>query len=88
MQTSVNESTLGNAASDDEEFTPQWGDNAPKGGRAALNRVLRDGNKAPCGEATAVWVWNALERHRHQGGVESTGAGSNAKPLGPVLGES
>ena len=40
------------------------------------------------GEATAVWVWNALERHRHQGGVESTGAGSNARPLESVLGES
>ena len=29
-----------------------------------------------------------LERHRNSGGVESTGAGSNARPLGPVLGES
>ena len=29
-----------------------------------------------------------LERHRSSGGVESTGAGSNAKPLEPVLGES
>ena len=33
MQTSVNESTLGNAASNDEEFTLQWGDDAPKGGQ-------------------------------------------------------
>ena len=31
----------------EEEFAPQWGDNAPKGGRAVLNRVLRDGNKVP-----------------------------------------
>ena len=29
-----------------------------------------------------------LERHRNSGGVESTGAGSNAKPLEPVLGQS
>jgi hypothetical protein len=32
---------------DGSEFVPQWGTAAPKGGRAVLNRVLRDGNKVP-----------------------------------------
>jgi len=31
----------------EDEFIPQWGDDAPKGGRAVLNRVLRDGAKVP-----------------------------------------
>ena len=36
------------AIRDDEvEFAPQWGDLAPKGGRAVLNRMLRDGSKVP-----------------------------------------
>ena len=35
------------AAAEDSEFTPQWGANAPKGGKAVLNRVLKDGNKVP-----------------------------------------
>lgn len=30
-----------------EDFAPQWGENAPRGGRAVLNRVLRDGNAVP-----------------------------------------
>ncbi len=30
-----------------EEFVPQWGSAAPKGGRAVLNRILREGNKVP-----------------------------------------
>ena len=32
---------------DDVEFVPQWGNAAPKGGRAVLNRMLRDGTKVP-----------------------------------------
>ena len=32
---------------DDVEFVPQWGDAAPKGGRAVLNRMLRDGTRVP-----------------------------------------
>lgn len=47
MQTSINESILDAATPDDIEFAPQWGDAAPKGGRAVLNRVLREGNKVP-----------------------------------------
>jgi len=35
------------ARDDDVEFVPQWGDSAPKGGRAVLNRMLRDGSKVP-----------------------------------------
>ncbi len=31
----------------DNDFAPQWGENAPKGGKAVLNRVLQDGNKVP-----------------------------------------
>lgn len=32
---------------DNEQFTPQWGASAPKGGRAVLNRMLREGTKVP-----------------------------------------
>ena len=32
---------------DDQEFSPDWGENAPKGGRTVLNRVLKDGAKVP-----------------------------------------
>jgi hypothetical protein len=32
---------------DEVGFAPQWGDAAPKGGRAVLNRMLRDGSKVP-----------------------------------------
>jgi hypothetical protein len=32
---------------DDVEFVPQWGNAAPKGGRAVLNRMLRDGTRVP-----------------------------------------
>lgn len=46
MQDSFNEASEP-AAALEEEFVPQWGDDAPKGGRAVLNRVLRDGNKVP-----------------------------------------
>jgi hypothetical protein len=46
MQTSLNEATEA-AATNEEDFAPQWGADAPKGGRAVLNRVLRDGNKVP-----------------------------------------
>jgi Histidine kinase-, DNA gyrase B-, and HSP90-like ATPase len=46
MQTSVNDA-IATDGSGEEDFTPQWGPNAPKGGRAVLNRVLRDGNKVP-----------------------------------------
>ncbi|MCH9052210.1 MAG: ATP-binding protein [Proteobacteria bacterium] len=46
MQTSLEESTE-STADIEEEFSPQWGETAPKGGRAVLNRVLRDGNKVP-----------------------------------------
>jgi Histidine kinase-, DNA gyrase B-, and HSP90-like ATPase len=35
------------ARDDDIEFVPQWGSAAPKGGRAVLNRMLRDGSKVP-----------------------------------------
>lgn len=30
-----------------EEFSPSWGNTAPKGGRTVLNRVLKDGAKVP-----------------------------------------
>src|SRR5438105_4899222 len=30
-----------------EEFSPNWGESAPKGGKAVLNRILREGNKVP-----------------------------------------
>lgn len=30
-----------------EEFSPDWGGTAPKGGRTVLNRVLKDGAKVP-----------------------------------------
>lgn len=29
------------------EFTPQWGDSAPRGGRTVLSRILKDGAKVP-----------------------------------------
>jgi hypothetical protein len=29
------------------EFSPQWGENAPKGGKAVLGRILKDGAKVP-----------------------------------------
>jgi hypothetical protein len=35
------------ARDDDIEFVPQWGDSAPRGGRAVLNRMLREGSKVP-----------------------------------------
>ena len=48
MQTSHNEATEPDPTDEAEvEFAPQWGDDAPKGGRAVLNRVLREGNKVP-----------------------------------------
>ena len=31
----------------EDEFSPQWGEAAPKGGRTVLNRILREGNKVP-----------------------------------------
>ena len=46
MQTSVE--TLPEATVNPEEgFTPQWGQAAPKAGRAVLNRILREGSKVP-----------------------------------------
>jgi hypothetical protein len=45
MQTSLSEIVEADAG--DEDFVPQWGAEAPKGGKAVLNRVLRDGNKVP-----------------------------------------
>jgi hypothetical protein len=29
------------------DFSPKWGDNAPRGGKAVLTRVLKDGSKVP-----------------------------------------
>jgi hypothetical protein len=31
----------------DAEFSPQWANTSPRGGRAVLNRVLKDGQKVP-----------------------------------------
>ena len=46
MQTSAEE--LSNSATNFEnEFSPQWGEAAPRGGKAVLNRILREGNKVP-----------------------------------------
>jgi len=46
MQNSLKESAESDADIE-EEFSPQWGETASKGGRAVLNRILRDGNKVP-----------------------------------------
>ncbi len=35
------------SAEPEGEFSPQWGESAPKGGRTVLNRVLREGNNVP-----------------------------------------
>ena len=46
MQTSVE--TFPEATINPEEgFSPQWGQAAPKAGRAVLNRILREGSKVP-----------------------------------------
>ncbi len=31
----------------EDDFVPQWGDDAPKGGRTVLGRILKDGAKVP-----------------------------------------
>jgi hypothetical protein len=46
MQTSPN-AAIEPALANEEDFAPQWGPNAPKGGRAVMNRVLREGTKVP-----------------------------------------
>jgi len=42
---------MAEASSDNPRSTPEeeirWGENAPSGGRAALNRILRDGSRVP-----------------------------------------
>ena len=43
MQNSIDVSP----ANVEDEFSPQWGEAAPKGGKAVLNRILREGNKVP-----------------------------------------
>jgi hypothetical protein len=35
------------SASGDAEFSPQWGENAPRGGKTVLGRILKDGAKVP-----------------------------------------
>jgi hypothetical protein len=35
------------SSNQDNEFSPQWGDHAPRGGRTVLARVLKDGNAVP-----------------------------------------
>jgi hypothetical protein len=47
MQQSSFDESIERTTDDEETFFPQWGENAPKGGRAVLNRILRDGNKVP-----------------------------------------
>ena len=32
---------------DDFQFEPQWGDDAPRGGKSVLNRVLKEGTRVP-----------------------------------------
>jgi hypothetical protein len=45
-----NETTLTEPGGDhvqENEFTPQWGDHAPRGGRTVLQRILKDGASVP-----------------------------------------
>jgi hypothetical protein len=39
--------TTNGSATAEPEFSPQWANTAPRGGRAVLNRVLKDGQKVP-----------------------------------------
>ena len=34
-------------AEEEDQFEPQWGDRAPRGGKSVLNRVLKEGTKVP-----------------------------------------
>ncbi len=43
--TTINEVPIGETPS--EEFAPQWGDTAPRGGRTVISRILKDGAKVP-----------------------------------------
>lgn len=47
METSISEATKLTISEEEGLAQPQWGNDAPKGGLAVLNRVLRDGNKVP-----------------------------------------
>lgn len=50
----------------DQEFSPDWGTDAPKGGRAVLNRVLKDGAKVP------LFLGQTLVRSLRDMGYNST----------------
>jgi len=41
------ENQVASEITEDQEFCPDWGENAPKGGRTVLNRVLKDSAKVP-----------------------------------------
>lgn len=46
----TNEETLVDAAMSEDVvggFTPKWGDDAPRGGKSVLNRILKDGANVP-----------------------------------------
>jgi len=43
----TNDSATSTPVAEDQEFSPDWGDTAPRGGRTVLNRVLKDGAKVP-----------------------------------------
>ena len=49
-----------------QKFNPEWGHSAPKGGRAVLNRVLRDGAKVP------LFLGQTLARSLRDLGYSST----------------
>ncbi len=51
---------------DDQEFSPDWGESAPKGGRTVLNRVLKDGAKVP------LFLGQTLARSLRDLGYNST----------------
>ena len=46
----LNEESLADAETQvprNADFIPKWGDNAPRGGKTVLTRVLKDGSKVP-----------------------------------------